>query len=182
MRFRFLLPAALLAAAAPAPTLAQTPAPAIAGAPAVPQAWARATIPGAPTAAVYLTIRGGTTADRLIAAATPLAQAAELHETVRDGDIMRMRTLPDGLPVAAGQTLAFGPGGYHIMLTGLRHGLTRGEHFPLSLTFRHAGTMQVTVTVESAGASGMGGMDMKGGAMPSMPGMGGMDMGGTHKP
>jgi periplasmic copper chaperone A len=46
------------------------------------------------------------------------------------------------------------PGGYHLMLMGLKQKLEVGATFPLTLTFAKAPPVTVTVTVATAGASG----------------------------
>jgi len=71
-----------------------------------------------------------------------------------------MRPITD-VPVKAGGSAEFKPDGMHIMLLGLKHPLKAGDHFPLTLTFEKAGTVQTRVTVTKAGAAGPG----------SMPGM-----------
>ncbi len=138
----------------------------------VQNAWARATAPMAKTGAVYLTIVDHGAPDRLVSLSTPVAQQAQLHQTTMHDHIMRMRPV-DGLAIAGPGPVTFAPGGYHVMLLGLKKALVKGDSFPLSLTFQHAGTLQVSVTVESVGAggpvqdSGMGhDMDMK---MPMTP-------------
>lgn len=131
----------------------------------VQNAWARATTASAQAAAIYLTITDHGPADRLVGAATPVAGKADLHQTIHEGDVTRMRPVA-GLAIVPGATVSFAPGGYHIMLTELKQPLTGGQSFPLSLTFEKAGTVETTVTVKGAGAAA--GHDM--GHM-SMPGM-----------
>jgi copper(I)-binding protein len=120
-------------------------------------AWARATVAGAPNGVVYLTItnRGGGD-DRLTGASTPVADKAEAHTSLNDNGIMKMRPLAD-VPVKAGGSVAFKPGGMHIMLMGLKHPLKPGESFPMLLTFDKAGTVKTVVKIETAGAMGPGG-------------------------
>lgn len=127
--------------------------------------WVRATPGAARTSAVYMTLRSAS-ADRLVAAGTPVADTAELHATVRDGDIMRMRPI-SGIDLPAGRTVALSPGGLHVMLLGLHTPLKEGEAIPLTLTFERAGTMEVRVPVARADApAGMGDM---GGHAPQAP-------------
>src|SRR3546814_5318814 len=76
--------------------------------------------------------------DKLIKAASPVAEHVEIHEHVMDGNAMRMRPV-DGVPLPAGGMAELQPGGYHVMLIGLKHALKQGEHFPLTLTFEKAG-------------------------------------------
>jgi copper(I)-binding protein len=44
------------------------------------------------------------------------------------------------------------PGGFHVMLIGLKDGLKEGEKFPLKLKFEKAGEVTVQVTAEKPGA------------------------------
>jgi copper(I)-binding protein len=124
--------------------------------------WARATPASAHNGAVYLKIvNHGKDDDSLAGASTPVAAKAELHTTLNDNGVMKMRPL-DAVPVKAGGSAEFKPGGMHIMLVGLAHPLKAGESFPLTLTFAKAGAMTVTVMVEKPGAAGgdMPGMKM----------------------
>ncbi|HEX2256140.1 MAG TPA: copper chaperone PCu(A)C [Afifellaceae bacterium] len=110
--------------------------------------WARATPPGAPTAAGYLTIRNaGAEPDRLLAAASPQAGRVELHETSISGGVARMRPLPQGLEIASGQTIVLEPGGRHLMFSELDEGLKAGESVPVTLTFAEAGELHVELPV-----------------------------------
>ena len=119
----------------------------------VQNAWARATAAGAKAAGIFLTITGTGTPDRLVGAATPVAAVAEVHETINDNGVMRMRPIP-ALPLQPGQPVVLKPGGYHIMLIGLKQQLRDGETFPVTLNFEKAGSITTTVHVAKAGAMG----------------------------
>lgn len=119
---------------------------------AVDNAWARATPGKSATGAAYLTIHSPT-ADRLVAAATPVAEKAELHTMSMAGMVMKMRPI-EGVDIPAGQPVSLKPGGMHIMLIGLKKPLQAGQSFPLTLTFDKAGTRTVNVAVERIGAMG----------------------------
>ncbi|HTR17105.1 MAG TPA: copper chaperone PCu(A)C [Acetobacteraceae bacterium] len=114
--------------------------------------WARATAPHQTDAAVYLTLRspGG---DRLIGVGSPMADHASLHETVKENGVSRMRDVPGGIPLPAGQTVTLRPGGFHIMLIGLHHPLVAGQTVTLDLSFEKAGTVEVLAGVEKLGAN-----------------------------
>jgi len=120
--------------------------------------WARATPGGAKTAALYMTLTNkGTDADRLVAVSTPVAGTADVHTTITENGVMRMR--PAGpLEVKPGTPVEMKPGGYHIMLMQLAGPLVAGQSFPVNLTFEKAGKVEVTATVEKAGAMGPGAM------------------------
>jgi copper(I)-binding protein len=140
-------------AAAVALTTAACAVPALATgggtAPTVSNAWARATKSGQENGAAYMVIKGGTTADRLVSAKAPtrVAMATELHRSVMGaGDMMTMKRVK-AIPVPAGGTVTLKPGGYHVMLMGLKKPLVTGTTFRLALTFAKAGTKTVTVVV-----------------------------------
>jgi copper(I)-binding protein len=125
-------------------------------------AFARATLPNAPVAGGYLTITTtGTTADRLVAAASPAAGKVELHEMSMQGDVMKMAPLPDGVEVPAGETVTLSPCGRHIMFMQLKHPFVEGETVPVTLTFDKAGSVEVELSVGGVGAD----------VPPAMPGM-----------
>lgn len=54
----------------------------------------------------------------LVAARAQGVRAIEIHTTLRDGDMVRMRRLNE-VVVAPGETVAFEPGGRHLMLFGV---------------------------------------------------------------
>lgn len=117
--------------------------------------WTRATAPGAPTAAGYMTLRNeGSVPDRLLSASSPMARVVELHETsVADG-IMRMRPLPSGVVIPPGDTIRLEPGGLHAMLVGPTASFVRGTRIPLTLRFERSGEVAVELAVEAPGARG----------------------------
>ena len=115
--------------------------------------WSRATASTMPNGASYMVLSNhGSQADRLVAAATPVAEQAQLHFVLVDEGVMRMRPVA-AIEVAPGEPSVLQPGGLHIMLLGLKAPLKRGSTFPLILTFERAGAVEVQVTVQSAGAT-----------------------------
>lgn len=123
----------------------------------VQHAWSRPAMAGH-NGVVYLSITDHGPADRLVAASSPAAAKAELHETTNDHGVMKMRPVA-ALPVPSGKTVTLRPGGYHIMLVDLKHALAAGDSVPVRLTFAHAGSVDVMAMVERSGA--MGGMKMQ---------------------
>jgi copper(I)-binding protein len=99
------------------------------------------------TGAVYVTLRNtGPAPDALVGASSEAAEVVELHETIRDGDVMRMRPVGK-LALPAGGTLTMTPGGLHIMLIHLKRALHSGDRVPLTLTFASGGTLRFEVPV-----------------------------------
>ena len=124
-------------------------------------AWARASAGAATTGAAYVTLMGGMQPDALVGVSTPVAAMAEVHETSNDNGVMKMRPV-EAVPISPHQMVTFKPGGYHIMLTGLKHPLAAGQSFPVTLTFAHAVSVTVEVQVRAIGqaaASSMSGHD-----------------------
>lgn len=109
--------------------------------------WARASAGPAKAGAAYLTITDQGQPDRLTGATTPVADTAELHESTGDMGNMKMRPVT-GLALTQGKPVKLAPGGYHLMLMGLKAPLKAGETFPLTLRFEHAPPLTVTVAVE----------------------------------
>ena len=57
----------------------------------------------------------------------------------------------ESVPVPAGGTVSFEPGGYHVMLIELVARRSRsGQTVPVTLTFAEAGTIEVTATVRAS--------------------------------
>jgi periplasmic copper chaperone A len=123
------------------------------------QAWTRATPPGAPTGAGYLTVMNhGTLPDTLLGGSTPAAEKFEIHQMSTAGGVISMRPARDGVPVPPGATVTLTPeGGYHIMLTGLKTPLKAGTRIPATLNFSKAGAMKIELSVEPIGALGPAG-------------------------
>jgi periplasmic copper chaperone A len=122
---------------------------------AIHDAWARGSLGQTKTSAAYMILEvTGERVDRLIAAASPVAETAELHTHVMDSDVARMRPV-DAVEIAPGTPTVLEPGGLHIMLTGLGRKLVEGETLPLSLTFESAGQVDLEVPIRGmAGSTG----------------------------
>ncbi len=142
--------------------------------------YARATPAGAMSGAVYLTLDNKTNAaDRLIGASSNVAAQIQIHEMSMVNGVMQMRQLANGLPVPAGESVALKPGGYHVMLIGLKKQLKAGETLPLTLTFEKAGNISVTVPIKTMVSmqDSHGDMGKMNGMQNTKPGgMGNMEM------
>lgn len=119
----------------------------------VDHAWARPAMAGH-NGVVYLNITEHRQADRLVAVSSPVARQAELHETIDDHGVMKMRRVA-ALPLRPGQTVMLRPGGYHIMLLDLKHQLSPGDSVPVTLTFEKGGKVSTMAMVEGRGAPPM---------------------------
>ena len=118
------------------------------------QPWARATAPTAPAGGGYLVITNkGTTPDRLVSASSPAAQTVQVHEMKMEGNIMRMREVDHGMEIAPGATVKLAPGGFHLMMMGLKEPFKQGATVPVTLVFEKAGRIDVELAVGSIGAT-----------------------------
>jgi copper(I)-binding protein len=122
--------------------------------------WTRATPPGAPTAAGYMTIaNNGSEDDTLVSAGSPDAASGELHMMETKDGVMTMRPVDGGIAIPAGGKVTLAPDGLHIMFVTLKAPLKEGEKFPVTLTFAKAGKVDTFLHIQAIGASGM---DMSG--------------------
>jgi copper(I)-binding protein len=111
----------------------------------------RETPPAPTTAAVYLTlVNQGTYADRLLGATSPAAATVQIHEHRMTAEgVAQMREVAGGIELAPGASVAFAPGGLHLMLVDLGERLRAGAALPLTLRFEHAGELSLEVPVRS---------------------------------
>lgn len=115
----------------------------------VEDAWSRPSAPsGSMPGVAYLSIvNEGGAADRLIGARSKRCRTVEIHETRVVDDRMSMVPVREGLPVGRRSTVAFKPGGLHLMLLGLTEPLRAGESYEMTLTFERVGERVVDVEV-----------------------------------
>ena len=117
-------------------------------------AWSRATVATTPVGAAYLTITNkNKDGDVLVAASFAGAGRVELHEHIKQGDVMQMRQVK-GVAIPAGQSVKFQPSGLHLMLLELKEPLKAGATIALVLRFERAGEVKVDAVVRKLGDSG----------------------------
>lgn len=107
-------------------------------------AWARPAAQGA-NGAVYFVLHSSRE-DELVGVSTNVADAAEMHESMMDGDVMQMHQM-DTVPLPAGEQVTFKPGGLHIMLVGLKQELKVGDEIEITLDFKNFQDLKITVPV-----------------------------------
>lgn len=98
-------------------------------------AYARATPPSAATSAVFAELVNNSKEDRFIVSArTNAAGKVELHDVIKEGDIMKMRQI-EQIKVSANSTTILKPGSLHIMLFELKKPLVEGEKIEVEIAF-----------------------------------------------
>lgn len=145
---------------------------AAAPAPKVEGAWVRSSVAGQHGTGAFMKLTPSQ-ATQLVGASTPVAGTAEVHEMKMEGDVMKMRALPNGLELPAGKAVTLSPGGFHVMLMDLKVPLQKDTTIPMTLVFKDAKGMEtkkelrVPVSVTAPAGAAPAGM-----AMP-MPAAGG---------
>ena len=128
--------------------------------------YASSASPMAKTGAAFMKImNSGEEADRLVSAASDIAQRVELHTHIETGDgVMQMVEVEEGFVIPAGGMHALARGGDHVMFMGLNEPLENGETISGSLTFEKAGpmTVEIPVDLERVPEGGMGHGNMNG--------------------
>jgi copper(I)-binding protein len=105
-----------------------------------------------PRVAGFMTLANqGGEADRLVGAASPMAEKIEIHGIKVVGPDIAMRPLEKGIGLPADTTITLRPRGYHLLMQGLKTPLAKGQCVPVTLTFEKAGSRQVDLIVEGEG-------------------------------
>ncbi len=105
---------------------------------------------GAMSAAAYFRVtNAGETEDRLIGVGSDAAQMVMIHTTETTEGIARMRPVAEPITITPGGALSFEPGGLHVMLMGPTAPFDPENPVGLTLTFEHAGVVEVQLPVET---------------------------------
>lgn len=112
--------------------------------------------PGVTNTAVYFDIQNSGETDRqLVAASTNVANSAELHAHIMDGNMMRMQR-QESILVESGATVSFAPGGYHVMVFGLQQPLQEGQIVELILETAEGEKVKANATAVMPGSEKVG--------------------------
>jgi copper(I)-binding protein len=126
--------------------LGLVPAPSVFAQVSVAQPWVRATVANQDATGAFMRI----TAERdlkLVEVRCAAAKVAEIHEMTMVDNVMRMRPLK-GLDLPAGKTVELKPGGYHVMLTGLKERLKDGDTVAITLVVEGKDKKRETIEVK----------------------------------
>ena len=113
--------------------------------------WARATPGAVKNSAAFMVFDNKGSADQLIGVTGDIAKDIQIHSMITEAGVMKMREIKS-LDIPANGKAELKPGGFHVMLIGLKDGLKEGATFPLKLKFEKAGEVTVQVTAEKPGA------------------------------
>ena len=110
--------------------------------------------------AAYMGISNdGDTADRLIGVEIAIAAQATIHQTLVTAEGVASMTPMAAIDLPAHDTVVLEPGGFHIMLMGLKAPLVEGQMVPATLIFEHAGRVEMEFMVDPPGGMDHSTMD-----------------------
>lgn len=98
--------------------------------------------------ASYMKITNGGAADKLMKAESDVAETVELHNVTMQDGVMQMRPV-EFIEVPSNGSVELKPGGYHVMLLGVKQSLKAGDQVKIKLTFEKAGVQEITAPVRA---------------------------------
>jgi copper(I)-binding protein len=120
--------------------------------------WVREAPPFSTVLAAYLVVENKGAQNRTLSgASSPAFEQVEMHKTgIRDGVANMLRQ--DKVEIPGGGSVAFEPGGYHLMLIGPLKALRAGDRVELLLSFTNGERVKVNADVRKA-MENMGNME-----------------------
>lgn len=114
------------------------------------QPWSRPAQAGMNGVGFMTIANAGKTPVTLKRVESPAAAKVELHQSAMAGGVMTMRRQDHGIAVPAGGQIALAPGGYHVMLLGLKQAQTVGQKVPVTLIFSDGRKLALDLAVQLA--------------------------------
>lgn len=112
-------------------------------------AYVRAPVADRDVTAAFMTIVNDSETDNaLLTASSPAAEKVELHQHTHSDGMMRMRQV-ERIEIPAQASAVLEPGGYHMMLTGIKPELREQESIDIDLNFANGETVKVAAEVRS---------------------------------
>jgi len=139
----------LLAMTAPAGAAPHGAAPKGAAEVTIRDGWIRALPAGLPSGGYFTLHNAGTAEIVLTGASSPACGMLMLHKSDNKGGMSHMEDMAQ-VPVAAGGTLRFAPGGYHLMCMQAGPAIKPGNSVPVTLSFRDGSKVQARFAVRNA--------------------------------
>lgn len=110
--------------------------------------YARATPPNAPASAAFMMLHNNNDVARyIVSATTPAAETVELHNHVKEGDVMKMRQVSE-IEVPANGMATLKPGSLHIMFFDLKKPFAEDDSIELTLTMKNGDTQTITTPIK----------------------------------
>jgi len=110
----------------------------------VEKAWSRPAAAGGVGGGFAIIENRGKGPVTVVSITSPQADRAEFHQSIEAGGIWSMKDFPNGIVIAPLGKLVLAPGGYHVMLVGLKARAEEGQTIPATLTIRRGETTWTT--------------------------------------
>jgi len=118
--------------------------------------YVRATPPGVPNTAAFMTLKNNIDEDiSIMSASSSVAEVLELHTHDMTNGVMSMYQIKK-IDVEAKSATVLKPGGYHVMFFGLKNPLKEGQNVDLELTLYNGEKIKFIMPVKKV----MSGMSM----------------------
>lgn len=112
--------------------------------------WVRPSGKGMNTALYFIVENNSNKADTLLSVKSSISNGVQMHETYMKGEMMRMREVK-AIVINPHSTFEIKPGGYHVMVIGLKEELRKNDSAKFTLHFKNAGDINVKATVKMEG-------------------------------
>jgi len=120
----------------------------------VKDAWARPAAKGANSALYCIIQNNGNKSDTLKSAESMFAEEVQIHESYKkDNDKMGMRQVKS-LVLNSKSSAELKPGGFHVMLLGVKKDFKAGDPLNVTLQFRNSGKIKIKAVVRDAPEAG----------------------------
>jgi hypothetical protein len=112
-------------------------------------AWIRSVLPVQKTTALYMTITNNSDKPlTLVDVQSNIAAHTMMHRTEQENGIAKMRH-QHSVVVAPGDTVAFQPGGLHVMLMGLNRPVNKGDRVKVTLVLEDGRRVDFEAVVQA---------------------------------
>jgi copper(I)-binding protein len=115
----------------------------------VSEVWARPGEAGGTSAVYFVVTNPSSQDDALLGAASQAAETVEMHMSMMQENETMTMMHQESIPVPAGDTVEFTPGGLHLMLIDLAEALEPGDIFQVTLDFQNSGKMSLDAEVKA---------------------------------
>lgn len=115
----------------------------------VSDAWIRAMPSGIPSGGYFTLHNNGATDMVLTGASTSACGSLMLHKSESQGGMSSMHHV-DEVDVPAGGSIAFAPGGYHLMCMNAGAAIAPGGHVPVTFLFKDGSKITASFSVRNA--------------------------------
>jgi periplasmic copper chaperone A len=113
----------------------------------VSNAWMRPAMKDGNGAVYFVLQNHSAAADELTGVSSEIAQAVEMHQSTMEGDVMQMQQVMS-VPIEGKEGIEFAPGGYHVMLIGLKQDVKLGDQIQVTLNFADHEDITISVPVQ----------------------------------